>query len=330
MALQRVHLHHIDLDVLHEGVLVQVIRELLHKVMEVANVDQRAGIRQLGFLQEVLHFHWVVVGALTADALHLLHVAASAGSLDVLEMNIRIGAGVQNRTEEIEDALVRAEAFEHLYNLHGPNLLVVLDGHLHGHLQVLPVVAHEVVEALQGRLWGELREVLDEELWRHLVRMHHDALHVGAVAVMLHGPLHQPSLLTELANVGLVVMGEHVHLQDGLSHLGRLLEVHGQQLRLQGCLVRPVGLQSIQQDRSRLLQAVLVHEDLHNLVDVDERRAILALEKVFCKVGGALRVCGDHVGEQLGIVSLVAHPFHIRHNLVELALLNEAGDHLLV
>mmetsp|Transcript_102832 Transcript_102832/g.290759 ORF Transcript_102832/g.290759 Transcript_102832/m.290759 type:complete len:976 (+) Transcript_102832:1169-4096(+) len=330
-ALGGVHLDDVDLDVLHEGVLVKVLRELRHVAVQVADVDQGPGVRQLGLLQEVLHDGCVVARALAADALDLLHVAAPARCLNVLEVHVGVGAGGEDGAQEVEHALVRAKTLEHLHNLLGTNLLVVLDRHLHRNVEVLAVVPQQVIEALKGRLWRHAGKVRGQELWGHLMRVQHDSLEVSGVLVVLQSPLHEARLLAELADVVAVVVREHVHLQDGLGDLGRLLQVHGQQLRLELGLVGPVLLQSLQQDRRGLLEPVLVHEDLDHLVDVDERRrAGLALQQALRKAGGALGVRHDHVLKQERVVGLVADLLDVGDNLVVLALLHEAGDHLLV
>jgi len=148
---------------------------------------------------------------------------------------------------------------------------------------------------------------------------------------VLQRPLHKARLFTELADHVAVVMGEHVHLQDGLGHLRRLLQVHRQQLRLQVGLVGPVLLQRLEQDGGGLLQPVLVHEDLHDLVHVNERRlASLALQQALREVCRPLRVGRQHVLQQERVVGLVANFLHVGHNLLVLALLHEASDHLLV
>mmetsp|Transcript_33788 Transcript_33788/g.78497 ORF Transcript_33788/g.78497 Transcript_33788/m.78497 type:complete len:802 (+) Transcript_33788:2858-5263(+) len=298
--------------------------------MEVADVDQRTGVRQLRFFQEVLDRGRVVHLRLSAHTLDLLHVADAARGLNVLEVHIWVGAGVQNRTEEIENAFIGAERLEHLHNLHCTNLLVVLDGHLHSHLQILAVVPHEIRQALQRSFGGEPGEVLNQELWRHLVRMHHDTLEVRRVGVVLHGPLHESCLFTKLTDVSPVVVSEHVHLEDGLCHFGCLLQVHGQELSLKAALLRLVRLEGIQHDRRRLLQTVLVHEDLDDLVDVNERYAILPLQKTLRKVGRTLRVGRNHVLQKLGVVCLIADSLDIGDDLVYLPKLNEALDDLLV
>mmetsp|Transcript_25740 Transcript_25740/g.76640 ORF Transcript_25740/g.76640 Transcript_25740/m.76640 type:complete len:1065 (+) Transcript_25740:1273-4467(+) len=327
-AVQGVDLDHVDLDILHQGVLVEILRKLLDVAVQVADVDERARVGELRLPEEVLDDEGVVAGALAADALDLLHVADPAGGLDVLEVHVLVGAVRQNRTEEVEVALVGSEGLEHLGDLQGADLLVVLDPHLDHHVEVLAVVLQEVGHALERRLGRQLREVLGEELRRHGVRVEHDALEVRGLLVVLHGPLVQARLLAELADVLLVVVREEVHLQDGLRDLGRLLEVHGEQLGLELRLVGPVGLQRVQQDRCRLLEAALVHEGLHDLVDVDEGRAVLALEEALREVGGALRVAGDHAGQQLRVVRLVARLLDVGHDLVDLARRHEALDHL--
>mmetsp|Transcript_30973 Transcript_30973/g.78949 ORF Transcript_30973/g.78949 Transcript_30973/m.78949 type:complete len:311 (-) Transcript_30973:1270-2202(-) len=245
-------------------------------------------------------------------------------------MHVRVGAGRQNRTEEVERAFVGAECIEHLDDLDGADLLVVLDGHLDNHVEVLAVVPHEVMQALQANFGRHLPEVLLQELRGHRVGVEQNALQVAWVLVVLEGPLVEAGLLAELADVRLVIVGEHVHLQDGLRDLRRLLQVHGEQLRLQLGLVGPVGLEGVEKDGGRLLETALVHERLHDLVDVDERLAVLPLEQALGEVGRTLGVGSNHVRQQLRVVRLVASLLDVGNDLVELAGRSHGLDHLRV
>mmetsp|Transcript_49881 Transcript_49881/g.106886 ORF Transcript_49881/g.106886 Transcript_49881/m.106886 type:complete len:253 (-) Transcript_49881:1219-1977(-) len=160
--------------------------------------------------------------------------------------------------------------------------------------------------------------------------MEQHALEVSRLLVVLQSPLHETRLLAELADEGLVIMREHVHLQDGLCHFRCLLQVHGQELSLKLGLVGPVGLECIEKDGSGFLQPVLLHEDFHHLVDVNEGCSARTLKQVLGKVCGPIGVDGEHVLQQNGVVGLVADLFHISNDLVVLPLLHEARDHLLV
>mmetsp|Transcript_88548 Transcript_88548/g.255375 ORF Transcript_88548/g.255375 Transcript_88548/m.255375 type:complete len:341 (-) Transcript_88548:1135-2157(-) len=162
------------------------------------------------------------------------------------------------------------------------------------------------------------------------MRVEHHALQVRGVLVVLEGPLHEAGLLAELADVGAVVMREHVHLQDGLRDLRRLLQVHREQLRLQRGLVGPVSLQGLEQDRRGLLQPVLLHEDFDDHIHVDERLAVRRVQQVLREVRGGLRVGHEHLLKQLRVVRLVADLLHVGQNLVVLGRLREARDDLLV
>ena len=61
------------------------------------------------------------------------------------------------------------------------------------------------------------------------------------------GKCQEVGLLAQVADDLLVVVGEQLHLQDGLGHLRRLLQVRGLQLDLQLGLVRPVPLERVEQ-----------------------------------------------------------------------------------
>mmetsp|Transcript_49882 Transcript_49882/g.106893 ORF Transcript_49882/g.106893 Transcript_49882/m.106893 type:complete len:672 (-) Transcript_49882:2191-4206(-) len=95
-ALRGVHLDNVHFDVLHQGVLVEVLCELAHVIVEIADVDQGPRVGELRLLQEVLHCESVVASALPAHTLDLLHVPSPASGLDVTEVHIRIGARVQD------------------------------------------------------------------------------------------------------------------------------------------------------------------------------------------------------------------------------------------
>lgn len=62
----------------------------MDEVVAVTHDDQRQLVGQLGLLQEVLDPLGGVAVGLPADALHLLDLPGLAGSLDVLEVNLRI------------------------------------------------------------------------------------------------------------------------------------------------------------------------------------------------------------------------------------------------
>jgi hypothetical protein len=72
-----VDLEKIDLNELVLLVVVEISGELIDEVVHVAKIDQRSWIWELGFLQEILHFFWVVVGGLSDDSLDFLVVAES-------------------------------------------------------------------------------------------------------------------------------------------------------------------------------------------------------------------------------------------------------------
>lgn len=49
--------------------------------------------------------------------------------------------------------------------------------------------------------------------------MHHSALDVVQVSVVLQRSLQESSLLTQLGNVGTIVVGEHLVSQNSISNL---------------------------------------------------------------------------------------------------------------
>jgi hypothetical protein len=69
------------------------------KVEAVADDDKRKLVRQFGLFEEVFDLFWVVKIALSANALDLANLTCTGGCLDILEVNLRILAKVDDRTE---------------------------------------------------------------------------------------------------------------------------------------------------------------------------------------------------------------------------------------
>ena len=79
----------------------------MHEVEAVADDDERELVRELGFFEEVLDFLRVVEVALAADALNFADLAGASGGLDVLEVDLTVGAQVDDRAEVVVQACAR-------------------------------------------------------------------------------------------------------------------------------------------------------------------------------------------------------------------------------
>ena len=62
----------------------------------------------MAYLKEVLHAFRIVAVALPTDSLHFLDLSSLAGSLDILEVDIRILAEVYNTAQEVEETCKQA------------------------------------------------------------------------------------------------------------------------------------------------------------------------------------------------------------------------------
>mmetsp|Transcript_12361 Transcript_12361/g.18536 ORF Transcript_12361/g.18536 Transcript_12361/m.18536 type:complete len:205 (-) Transcript_12361:2270-2884(-) len=76
--LSRRNLGYVHFNVLQQRVLVEVLRQLIDKIVTIANVDERTRIRQAGILQVVLHLLWIVNGTITAYTFCLLELTKHA------------------------------------------------------------------------------------------------------------------------------------------------------------------------------------------------------------------------------------------------------------
>jgi hypothetical protein len=95
----------IDLDELGQVVLVQVQDEIMDKVETIANNNERELVGQLGLLQEVLNLLRIVVVALSADTFNFSDLTGSRCSLDVLEVNLRVSAEVDDGSQVVVETL---------------------------------------------------------------------------------------------------------------------------------------------------------------------------------------------------------------------------------
>jgi hypothetical protein len=73
----------------------------VHKVKPVADDDERELVRELGLLEEVLDFLRVVEVALPADTLDLADLTGAGRGLDVLEVDLRVLAEVDDRAKVV-------------------------------------------------------------------------------------------------------------------------------------------------------------------------------------------------------------------------------------
>mmetsp|Transcript_8175 Transcript_8175/g.16155 ORF Transcript_8175/g.16155 Transcript_8175/m.16155 type:complete len:272 (+) Transcript_8175:3019-3834(+) len=206
-------------------------------------------------------------------------------------------------------------------------MLRVLARHLHDELQILAHVgAQQVVQALDGVLRVERAEKLDEELGLDHLGAHHDALEVVDVGVVLERALHKPGLLAEHGDTRLVVVREHLVCHNSVSNLRRRDQVHLEQARLQRPFLLLVALERVEQKGGGLLQAVVLHEDVGD--DAVVERHAVGLHQLLRKLERARRVDTHDVGEQEAPVGRVVHLLAVEHDLLELARLHEALDHL--
>uniref|UniRef100_A0A8W7PT82 Uncharacterized protein n=1 Tax=Anopheles coluzzii TaxID=1518534 RepID=A0A8W7PT82_ANOCL len=323
----RIHLLHVDLDVLLQTVAVQVQHQVVHEIEPIAHNDERQLIRQLRLLQEVLDALRIVAVRLAADALHLLDLVGLAGGLDVLEVHLRILAEVDDRAEEVEQSLVALEALEQVDQRLRRQLLVVLGRDLHADLQILTDVGRQHrLQTLERILHRERAEESHQPVAVQQLGVHDRPLNVVQVGVVLEGALQQAGLLAQLRDVRTVVVREHGVAKDRVRHLRRRHQVHLEQARLQGPLRRAVVLERVEQERRALLHHVLLHEDVHDLVDVGER--LLVRHQHAREAGPLLRVGAHHRAQQKHVVRAVVDLLRVQHNLLELARFGEALDHL--
>mmetsp|Transcript_27243 Transcript_27243/g.69170 ORF Transcript_27243/g.69170 Transcript_27243/m.69170 type:complete len:886 (-) Transcript_27243:1919-4576(-) len=190
-----VDLLHVDLDVLHHALAVEVVGELLHHVVLVADVDQGAGVHQLGLrLEKVLDLLGGVVLRLARDPLKLLEVVLhqpdTRASHDVLVVHALVLGEVDNGAKVVVKALHALVLLKELDQGRRGHKLRVLCGNLDADLQVLPeVLCQHLPEELNGPGDVQVPEPLEHEVALHLPAVDNDALEVLELRIVLKGAL---------------------------------------------------------------------------------------------------------------------------------------------
>jgi hypothetical protein len=100
----RVDSLNIYLDKFDEIVLVKVKNEIMNKVEPITDNDEGKLVREFRLFEEVLNFLRVVEVTLLANTLDSANLTSASGGLDILEMNLRILAKVDNGPEVIVEA----------------------------------------------------------------------------------------------------------------------------------------------------------------------------------------------------------------------------------
>ena len=135
-------------------------------------------------------------------------------------MHIRLLTKVHNGSKEVEETFEALEGLKHINEVLGGELLVILGGNLDAHLQVLADVGlHHGLQTLHGVLHGQGPKVVDEPVRIEHVRVDHSTLDVVDVRVVLQGALQEPRFLTQLSDVCLIVVSEHLVVHDSICHL---------------------------------------------------------------------------------------------------------------
>lgn len=87
---------YIDFDELCEAILIEVKNEVVDEVETIADNDKGKLVLKLCLLQEIFDFLWIVMVALSADALNFTNLAGPSGCLNVLEVDLGIFAEVHD------------------------------------------------------------------------------------------------------------------------------------------------------------------------------------------------------------------------------------------
>jgi hypothetical protein len=243
-------------------------------------------------------------------------------------VDLGVSAEVDNRAEVVVETLRALELLEQLNELDRAEEVRVLGGNLDDDGEVLANVALEHgAQRLERLVNGEAAKVVDEPVGVEEVGVDNDTLNVVNVLVVLESTLDEAGLLGEVGNTRTVVVREHLVAEDGVGDLRGVDEVHLEETSLERALLGLVVLEGVEEERRRLLDHVLSHEDVDNAVEVNKRTA-LVIDELSGELGTLVGVDAHKVLQQLGVVGGEANLLGVEDNLVKLAKLGKASNDL--
>jgi hypothetical protein len=107
--------------------------------MDIAQVDQRARVRELSVHKEVSYFDGVVESSLPHNTFNFFEVTHSSAGLNVLEVDIGVVSMWQDIAQENQKALSVTVLLENLDRLLSVDFAGVLDGNLSDEGTILSV-----------------------------------------------------------------------------------------------------------------------------------------------------------------------------------------------
>jgi len=140
--------------------------------------------------------------------------------------------GREHIHEEEQQTLIRSIRFEHTDNLLGIKALDIGNRDLGTQLSVLSVGLHKLVQAGDELIRLNSCKELNHDFLSDGVRVQHDSLAVIDACIVLKSTSVQTYLFTELSNRCLVVVSEHIQLENTFCHVWLLLEVNPEKLCL--------------------------------------------------------------------------------------------------
>ena len=319
------------LDVLVELVLVEILGHLVKHVESVADVDERKRLRETGLDEELLNLLRIVSLTLAADSLDLLDLAELGGSLNVLELDLRILGGVDDGAEEVEETLSGVVLLEEGNDVVSAESLRVGLTDLDDDLDVSEVAGDEDTEALHAVLGGHGAEVVDEPLGLEHLGVDDDSLDVVEVSVELESLLDEAGSLAELGDLGLIEVGHDVGGEDSLGDLGVALgEVDLEDTGLDVAVLRAVTslLEDLQEDAGGLLGVAHGEEGVGNALGVDELG--VGVGEHLGEVLSALRIALDQAADEVVVVRGVVVGLGVLEDLLVETLADEGGNDLVV
>lgn len=111
-------LEEVDFNIFGEVVFIEIAGELIVLLMGIAKEYDWLGIGQFEFQENILHLDWVVAFSLAPDDfLNRAELSALSGGFDIFVVNFFVVGGVDDGSEEEEDAVEGANALEHFDNV---------------------------------------------------------------------------------------------------------------------------------------------------------------------------------------------------------------------
>mmetsp|Transcript_22402 Transcript_22402/g.19308 ORF Transcript_22402/g.19308 Transcript_22402/m.19308 type:complete len:266 (+) Transcript_22402:456-1253(+) len=240
--------------------------------MLVTKVHEGLGVTHLSLHKEVLDLFGIIVCALFDDSFNFRTLIALGSSFDELESHVSVIDVLKNLSQEMEDTIPGTKRFKDLNERLNFKFLISLDSNSDTQFKIFSALSQKILHEFHARLVVKIADMVDSPFKvftnKLLAVGQDDSSHILIFSVLLKGSHGHVTIFAHISDLLTVINLPNVHLEDGISNLWELINVHFEDLGLPGSIFSFIFLHIFNQETSQLLDLASLQENFGHLVDV--------------------------------------------------------------